>query len=184
MPILLLRRTLGPQQDTVPARFSRAEVNSYYQAHRDRYYTPSQRFIEALVVPTHQLARNVAAQLRRGRPLLALARELKDEGVTRPYTGKLQNTRAAGGIELQRAAQPLGRGDVDMVRQRRGWYVFRVGATLPAMRPSLTEARPQVVQDLQTERYRDAIEAFNTKLRSRYQDRTVCADDIELAECS
>lgn len=71
-----------------------------------------------------------------------------------------------------------------MVRDPRGRYVFRVGASVPAREATLESARSQVTQDLETRRSREIVEAFNAKLRSRYRQETVCSDGYELPDCS
>lgn len=136
--IYTLRLQLGPKPTSIPTEFSPKEIERYFTVHRKRYYTGSQRFVEALVAPTKPLANEVADAFRRGQQLPEVARRYRAEGVTRPYAGHLQNTIATGRKALQRKALPLDRGDVGIVEDPQGWYVFRVGATLP---PSLRRSR-------------------------------------------
>lgn len=176
---LLLRDTLSK-----PPSFSRAKIARYFKDHSKRYGLAPQRIVDALVVPTRATAGRVAAAFRhRGSASANLLRKFKDDGAIRPYRGNLQSTTSSGRAVLQRAALALGRGGVGMVKDPRGWYVFRVAVTLPRTAPTLQSARAEVELDLRSEHARKVAEAYNDKLQAKYQGDTVCADGYDVLEC-
>ncbi len=176
--LLLLQRALSK-----PATFSQDEIARFFEAHEERYVWDARRYVDALVAPTRALARRLVTEFRRGPTSAELMRDFGKAGVTRPYDGNLQDSSATGRAALHRLALTLGKGDAGMVKDPRGWYVFRVGAAVPRMQATLEGARSNVEQDLQFRRGKEIVSAYHERLRSRYRDATVCADGYEIPEC-
>lgn len=172
-----------PKPPTTPPSFSSDEIASYYRSHRRRYLTSSQQLIEAVLTGDRAHAREMATGLRQGRSARALARRYEDEGVRLPFSDNLRSTLAENNAELEKLAGQLRRGGVGMVKEPRGWFVFKVVIDLPSRQQSLQEASSNVAQDLQARRQRALREKYDARLRAQYGDETVCADGYDIAEC-
>lgn len=172
-----------PKPSAKPASYSQAEIAAYYKAHRTRYITEDKRFIDAVVTRTRTQAERAAAQLKRGRAAKRIVAEAKGESVTLPFEGPLI-TLLAGDARLQLAARRVPRGDVAILKDPRGWFVFRVDSVLLPEQQSLEEASSLVTQELDARRAREERDQYNERLRSRYGEDTVCADGHEVPECA
>lgn len=181
--ILLVRGLVGPRWGVEPPPFPRAALVRHYESDREHYRSSAQQLIEAVLAPTPAQARAMAAQLRRGRPARELARQYKNRGIKLPFTDNLLSTLAAGNARLVKMASRVRKGEVAVLKERRGWFVFKVVVDRPAEQLSFDEARSNVALDLWARRGREDVEAYNAKLRSRYQDDTVCARGYEVPEC-
>jgi hypothetical protein len=162
---------------------SRAEIARYFNAHRERYADEPQSFVDAVIVKTRQQRRLVAAEFRKGRTSRELVRRFAGQGTRRAFGGHLENTAFSHNYALYDAARPLGKGEVGIVEDPRGWYVFRVVETLPRREMTLEEATTQVIDDLQVRDMQQRYRTLDSQLRDRYQRDTICANGHDVPEC-
>ncbi len=178
----LLLRSLVQPKPTGFAGTGQTEISRYYAAHRERYMTEDERLIEAIRVPTWPDAKQVAAQLREGRTPAQIVRSGESDGVT-IASEEAQPPAFVGGPRLQRVARRVHQTGVGMLKDPRGWLVFRVAVARPPEQQPLEQVASNVAEELATESLRRHVEVYNARLRSRYRDLTTCADGFELPDC-
>lgn len=175
-----LELALLPQGPADEPALSSERVTAYYRAHRTRYASEDKRYISAIIAQTRKRAEAAAAQLHRG---LAPKRIVTiGKGLTIPFEGP-QVTLLVGDAGLQRAARRVSRGDVGILKDSQGWYIFRVEMVLPARQQTLKEATAQVRTDIEARLNRERLKTYHARLHSRYKDDTICASGYELPDC-
>jgi hypothetical protein len=181
--INLLRSQLAPGLDRIPTSYPQAEIERYFEAHRSRYVTRAQYLVEALIAAERRQADRMARLLEQ-RSARELVRRFGTEGVRAAFPGYYLDTVAIPNQRVAEAAPQMQRGDVAIVKDPRGWYVFRLYVAAPSRAPTLEAARSNVVQDLQARSIRRTYDAYDATLRAKYRDDTMCADGYEVDECS
>jgi foldase protein PrsA len=70
------------------------------------------------------------------------------------------------------------------VKTQFGWYVFEVDKITPASQQSLEQSKDTIRNLLRSERQQKALDEFVKDFREDYRDKTECADDFRIEECS
>ncbi len=173
---------LARSKDSAP-RFSRKEIARYYEANRKRYVAETAHYIDAVLIATLRQARRVAAGFRRGLSAKELVNRFQRQHAMKPFEGGLLDPAFTNRPALKRATDRLGRGDVSMIRDPGGWYVFRVVNTEPRRASTFEQASGTVMEDLQVKNTKERYRQLDRQLLSRYQGITVCASAYQVPEC-
>lgn len=159
---------------------SEAEIARQYRTHQKRYVEAVKRFGPVLIVPTRTEADTVALLLQSGQSQERIARA-KAGKVTILYGEK--TIFPVEGAEI-REGSTARVGEIGIVKDERGWIVYRLRDLLPLKEQySLTAVRNRVKSDIEKRNLRAGTAAYDARLRSDYQEDTTCADDHHVPEC-
>ena len=153
---------------------SDAEVQSYFEANRDRYRGDEKIIARQIIVSEENVAQELRARALNGEDFAALATEFSIEGAeTGGAIGAADDSTDPGPVarlalptQVANAAFSLGSGAVsDVVNQGGRFYVVKVEEFLPAEQQSFDEVSEQVKEDALTIKETGIIEAKLLELR-------------------
>lgn len=131
---------------TVPA----AEVRAYYERNRDRYRREEERVVRHVLVNTETLAHRVAARIRAGEEMGAVAWDVSRDRGSRTLGGDLGAVRRgefAGPLEEAVFAATIGQ-LLGPIRTDHGWHVARVERIVPGRVIAYAEVRAKIEEEL------------------------------------
>ena len=73
---------------------------------------------------------------------------------------------------------------VGPIKTQFGWYVFEVDKVSPASQQTLDESKEAIRNLLRSQGQQEALDKWIKSFREDYKDKTDCADDFRIAECS
>ncbi|KPQ31953.1 MAG: SurA N-terminal domain/PPIC-type PPIASE domain, partial [Porphyrobacter sp. HL-46] len=163
------RRTLrfavfGADMLEVSATPSEAEIAARYKRDADRYKAGERRAVTSFVVPTEDAARALAARIRAGTSLEAVAREagFNSSGTELRDRETLANATsfafAENVFKAERGAA------VEPAQGTLGWYVARVDEIERIPARSLAEARSDIAEQLTTEKRSAAVADLTSEI--------------------
>ncbi len=149
---------------------SDAEVQSYFEANRNRYRGEEKIKARQIVVTEDQLAQELKARVRNGEDFATLATEYSVEGAdVGGAIGGDEPTavaRLALPSQVADAAFSLGTGAVtDVVSQGGRFYLVKVEEFIPSVQQEFAEVEEQVREDALTTKETGVIEAKLLELR-------------------
>jgi foldase protein PrsA len=147
-----------------------ADVESYYDKNKKRFAQPEQRDLRVVLTKTQDKANEAHAALESGQAWKDVAKQYSIDEASKAQGGKL-------------ASVPKGQQE-GPVKTQFGWYVFEVSKITPASQQSLEQSRDAIKSLLEGQRKQKALDAFIKDFRDQYKDKTQCADDYRVAECS
>jgi len=156
------RRTLrfavfGADTLQVDAAPTAAEIAERYKRDAAKYAASEKRVVTSFVVPTEDAAKALAARIRGGASLEAVAREA---GFTASTTQARDREAMAGATSFafaQNAFKATQGGLVDPAQGTLGWYVARVDKIERTPARTLAQATPEITEQLTGEKRAAAI---------------------------
>jgi len=175
------RRTLrfavfGADMLEVSATPSEAEIAARYKRDADRYKAGERRAVTSFVVPTEDAARALAARIRAGTSLEAVAREagFNSSGTELRDRETLANATsfafAENVFKAERGAA------VEPAQGTLGWYVARVDEIERIPARSLAEARSDIAEQLTTEKRSAAVADLTSEIEAEIDGGTALAE--------
>jgi len=167
-------------------KVSDEEVGDYYEENKETFAQPERRDLNVVLTKTEERAEQALEELENGSSFRAVAREFSIDEASKSQGGKLPDV-AKGQQEraLDEAVFSAQRGELEgPVRTQFGYYVFEVTDVTPASQQSLEEAEETIKNLLRSQKQQEALDGFIKDFREEYKDKTDCADDYVIAECS
>jgi foldase protein PrsA len=168
------------------AKVSNADVEAYYDKNKKRFAQPERRDLHVVLTKTQDKANQARQALDSGTAWKDVAKQYSIDEASKAQGGKLASV-AKGQQDkaLEEAVFAAQKGDLKgPVKTQFGWYVFEVDKITPASQQSLEESRDAIKSLLEGQRKQKALDAFIKDFRDQYKDKTQCADDYRVAECS
>lgn len=165
-------------EDAVPGSSapSTAEVAARYKQDASKYAPSESRTVTQLILPTKQAAESIAARVRGGAALDAVAREtgLQTASVG-PITKGEYTAQASAAVAS--AAFAAGQGQIAAVnRSGLGWHIVRVDAIDRRPGKTIDQARPEIVEQLTEEKRRAAFNELAADIEDRFASGESLAD--------
>jgi parvulin-like peptidyl-prolyl isomerase len=168
------------------AKVTDADVQAYYDKNKKRFAQPERRDLRVVLTKTQDKANEARAALEGGQDWKAVAKQYSIDEASKAQGGKLAAV-AKGQQDkaLDEAVFAAAKGELKgPVKTQFGWYVFEVEKITPATQQSLDQSRDAIKSLLEGQRKQKALDAFIKDFRDEYRDKTECADDYRVAECS
>jgi foldase protein PrsA len=163
-----------------------ADVEDYYDKNKKRFAQPERRDLLVVVTKTQDKAEAARAAIEGGQAWKDVAKQYSIDEASKAQGGKLASV-AKGQQDkaLDAAAFAAPKDELKgPVKTQFGWYVFKVDKITPASQQSLDQSRDAIKSLLEGQRKQKALDAFIKDFRDEYKDKTDCADDYRVAECS
>jgi foldase protein PrsA len=163
-----------------------ADVEQYYDKNKKRFAQPERRDLRVVLTKTQDKANQARQALDGGQAWKDVAKQYSIDEASKAQGGKLASV-AKGQQDkaLEEAVFAAQKGDLKgPVKTQFGWYVFEVEKITPASQQSLEQSRDAIKSLLEGQRKQKALDAFIKDFRDEYKDKTHCADDYRVAECS
>jgi [acyl-carrier-protein] S-malonyltransferase len=126
------------------------EIRAYHERNRDLYRREEVRRVRHVLVGTESMAERVAARIRAGEEMAAVAWELSRDRGSRALGGDIGEVRRgefAGPLEDALFTASI-RQLLGPIRTDHGWHVARVEEIIHARALSYAEARPEIEAEL------------------------------------
>jgi foldase protein PrsA len=162
------------------------DVSEYYDKNKKRFAQPERRDLLILLTKTKARGEQAKQALESGQSWKQAVKEYSIDEASKAQAGKLPGV-AKGQQEksLDDAVFAAEKGVVSgPVKTQFGWYVFEVTNVTAASQQSLKEAKATIENLLKSERQQKALDDFIKDFREEYRDKTDCADDYKVTECS
>jgi parvulin-like peptidyl-prolyl isomerase len=156
-----------------------AELQAYYESHKDQFEVGEKRRVAQILVPTKDEADAVYAQLVSGADFAEVAKKSSRDMVTAGSGGDLGWVPASGIPEAFERVASMQPGDLlKPVRTDSGWHVVKLLEIAPKTIPSFEEAREKVRTSAIDEQKRAARAFWIEKLRNASR---IVVDDAAIA---
>ena len=161
------------------------QVRTYYERNRAQFDQPASRELRLIVAKTQRAGEQAKRALEQGRSWTSVSKEYSTSADVSNGGEPVRYSRGGLLTDLDDEVFSAREGVVNgPVKARFGWSVFAVGKTYPASRRSLPSVRAELEQALLASAQQRAVDRFAKRFRATYRDKTTCADDFRVAECS
>jgi len=150
-----------------------AEVEKYYNEHKEQYKVAESRDVRHILVANRPLANRLRGQLQNGASFGALAKKHSADPGSKENGGKLTVRRGETVAPFDKAAFSLDKGQLSQpVKTQFGWHLIEpVGDVKPASTTPLEDVKEQIRQQLLQERRQKAIADWSKGLNDEYDDQ-------------
>jgi parvulin-like peptidyl-prolyl isomerase len=164
---------------------STGDVADYYNKNKQRFGQPERRDLLVVLTKTEGKAKDARAALQKGDSFKKVAKRFSIDQASKEQGGKLPAvTKGQQEKALDQAVFSAKKGALTgPVKTQFGWYVFRVTKVTAASQQSLQESSQTIRNLLRSQREQKALEGFVNKFRSKYKDKTSCADGFKTPDC-
>jgi foldase protein PrsA len=163
-----------------------ADIEEYYDKNKRRFAQPERRDLRVVLTKTEAKAEQARNALNDGQSWKQVVNEYsideasKAQGGLLPAVAKGQQDKA-----LDDAVFQAKKGELEgPVKTQFGWYVFEVDKITPASQQSLEQSKDTIRNLLRSERQQKTLDDWIKEFREDYRDKTECADDYRIEECS
>ncbi|MSO92116.1 MAG: hypothetical protein EXQ86_01785 [Rhodospirillales bacterium] len=132
------------------------EIKEAYESRHQEFSTPARRVIEQFVVGDEERAMRAHALLKEGRPFADVAKEIAGKSGTDLEFGPLARDQMLPELAEPTFALPVG-GFGEPIRSPLGWHLVRVVKAEPAVTKTIGDVKPQLRQDVATEKAFDRL---------------------------
>ena len=183
--------TTQPQPEELAAELgiTDEQVATFYDENPIQFEEPETRDVRAVLTETQEEADEALARLERddsARSWEEVAKELSTDEATK-RTGGLRPGLIEGQsdpvLDEQAFAAPEGE-LVGPFEAEAGFYVLEVERVSPPETTSLEDARPQILQTLNSARQQELAQSFQQDFADKWTSRTFCADGFLIDRCS
>ncbi len=162
------------------------DLQEYYEKNKSRFAQPERRDLRVVLTKTEAKAEQARNALNDGQPWKQVVKEYsideasKAQGGLLPAVAKGQQDKA-----LDDAVFDAKKGELEgPVKTQFGWYVFEVDKVAPASQQSLEQSKDTIRNLLRSERQQKTLDEWIKDFRENYREKTECADDFRIEECS
>jgi foldase protein PrsA len=162
------------------------EISEYYDKNKKRFAQPERRDLLVVLTKTEAQAEKAKAALENGDSFKQVAKQYSIDEASKAQGGKLPAvTQGQQEKAFDDAIFGAKKGElVGPVKTQFGWYVFEVSKVSPASQQSLDEAKEAIRNLLRSQGQQEALDKWIKSFREDYKDKTDCADEFRIAECS
>jgi peptidyl-prolyl cis-trans isomerase SurA len=173
---MLTRRVIG-QEVSSRINIPRAEVEKYYEEHKDEFMREDRVFLREILISTEgktgeeleaaeKKAKDVHERAQRGEKFGELARDNSDAVTARNYGELGSFTRGQLRKDIEDFVFNASRGDVtDLIKLDNGYLIIKVEERHSKGLASLDEVYNEVMEKLYMPQFQPAIRQFLTRLR-------------------
>jgi foldase protein PrsA len=162
------------------------DISEYYDKNKKRFAQPERRDLLVVLTKTEAQAEKAKAALEDGDSFKQVAKQYSIDEASKAQGGKLPAvTQGQQEKAFDDAIFGAKKGElVGPVKTQFGWYVFEVSKVSPASQQSLDEAQEAIRNLLRSQGQQEALDKWIKSFREDYKDKTDCADEFRIAECS
>ncbi len=162
------------------------DISEYYDKNKKRFAQPERRDLLVVLTKTEAQAEKAKAALESGDSFKQVAKQYSIDEASKAQGGKLPAvTQGQQEKAFDDAIFGAKKGElVGPVKTQFGWYVFEVSKVSPASQQSLDEAQEAIRNLLRSQGQQEALDKWIKSFREDYKDKTDCADEFRIAECS
>ena len=167
-------------------KVSDEDVEEYYDENKETFAQPERRDLNVVLTKTEDKGQEAFEQLKDGESFKSVSKEFSIDEASKAQGGKLPDV-AKGQQEkaLDSAVFSAAKGELEgPVKTQFGYYVFEVSDITPASQQTLDQAKETIKNLLRSQQQQKALDGFIKDFREEYKDKTDCADDYVIAECS
>lgn len=175
------RRTLrfavfGEDTLKVDATATEAEIAARYKRDAAQYQARERRAVTAFVVPTEEAARALAARVRGGASLEAVAREAGFTAAPAELRTREEMASATSYAFAENAFKAVQGSVIEPAKGTLGWYVARLDKIERIPQRSLAEVREDIAKTLAEEKRRAAIADLVAEIEREIDSGTALAE--------
>jgi foldase protein PrsA len=165
---------------------SDAQISSYYNKNKQRFAQPERRDLLVVLTRTKAKADQAKAAITGGQKWAAVAKKFSIDQASKAQGGKLPGV-AKGQQEkafddaIFKAKKGATTGPI---KTQFGFYVFQVTKVTPASQQSLAQTKETIKNLLKSQNQQKALNAFVTKFRKDYKNKTKCSKAYLIPDCS
>ena len=162
------------------------DISEYYDKNKKRFAQPERRDLLVVLTKTEAQADKAKAALESGDSFKQVAKKYSIDEASKAQGGKLPAvTEGQQEKAFDSAIFGAKKGElVGPVKTQFGWYVFEVDKVSPASQQTLDESKEAIKNLLRSQGQQQALDKWIKSFREDYKDKTDCADDFRIAECS
>jgi foldase protein PrsA len=163
-----------------------ADISEYYDKNKKRFAQPERRDLLVVLTKTEAQADKAKAALEDGDSFKEVAKKYSIDEASKAQGGKLPAvTQGQQEKAFDDAIFDAKKGElVGPIKTQFGWYVFEVDKVNPASQQTLEESKEAIRNLLRSQGQQEALDKWIKSFREDYKDKTDCADDFRIAECS
>ena len=167
-------------------KVSEEDISAYYDKNKKRFAQPERRDLLVVLTKTEAQANEAKAALEDGDSFKQVAKKYSIDEASKAQGGKLPAvTEGQQEQAFDQAIFGAKKGElVGPVKTQFGWYVFEVDKVNPASQQTLEESKESIRNLLRSQGQQTALDKWIKSFREDYKDKTDCADDFRIAECS
>jgi foldase protein PrsA len=167
-------------------KVSNEDISEYYDKNKKRFAQPERRDLLVVLTKTEAQADKAKAALESGDSFKQVAKKYSIDEASKAQGGKLPAvTEGQQEKAFDSAIFGAKKGElVGPVKTQFGWYVFEVSKVSPASQQTLDESKEAIKNLLRSQGQQQALDKWIKSFREDYKDKTDCADDFRIAECS
>jgi foldase protein PrsA len=162
------------------------DIQEYYEKNKSRFAQPERRDLRVVLTKTEAKAQQARNALNDGQPWKQVVKEYSIDEASKAQAGLLPAV-AKGQQDkaLDDAVFDAKKGQLEgPVKTQFGWYVFEVDKVTPASQQSLEQSKDTIRNLLRSERQQKTLDEWIKSFREDYREKTECADDFRIEECS
>jgi foldase protein PrsA len=162
------------------------DISEYYDKNKKRFAQPERRDLLVVLTKTEEQADKAKAALEDGQSFKQVAKQYSIDEASKAQGGKLPAvTQGQQEKAFDDAIFGAEKGElVGPVKTQFGWYVFEVDKVSQASQQTLDESKEAIRNLLRSQGQQEALDKWIKSFREDYKDKTDCADDFRIAECS
>ncbi len=167
-------------------KVSEQDISEYYEKNKQRFAQPERRDLLVVLTKTEAQANEAKAALEDGDSFKQVAKKYSIDEASKAQGGKLPAiTQGQQEKAFDEAIFGADKGElVGPVKTQFGWYVFEVDKVSPASQQTLDESKEAIRNLLRSQGQQQALDKWIKSFREDYKDKTDCADDFAIPECS
>jgi foldase protein PrsA len=167
-------------------KVSEEDISAYYDKNKKRFAQPERRDLLVVLTKTEAQANQAKAALEDGDSFKQVAKKYSIDEASKAQGGKLPAvTEGQQEQAFDQAIFGAKKGElVGPVKTQFGWYVFEVEKVTPASQQTLEESKESIRNLLRSQGQQTALDKWIKSFREDYKDKTDCADDFRIPECS
>jgi foldase protein PrsA len=167
-------------------KVSEQDISEYYEKNKQRFAQPERRDLLVVLTKTEAKAKQAKAALEDGDSFKQVAKQYSIDEASKAQGGKLAAvTKGQQEKAFDDAIFSAKKGElVGPIETQFGWYVFEVDKVSAASQQSLEESKEAIRNLLRSQGQQKALDKWIKSFREEYKDKTECADDFRIAECS
>ena len=167
-------------------KVSEEDISAYYDKNKKRFAQPERRDLLVVLTKTEAQANEAKAALEDGDSFKQVAKKYSIDEASKAQGGKLPAvTEGQQEQAFDEAIFGAKKGElVGPVKTQFGWYVFEVSKVTPASQQTLEESREAIRNLLRSQGQQTSLDKWIKSFREDYKDKTDCADDFRIPECS
>jgi foldase protein PrsA len=190
---ILFRVKLDQLQQKLTAKITQdakkvtdADISEYYEKNKQRFAQPERRDLLVVLTKTEAKAKQAKAALEGGDSFQQVAKKYSIDEASKAQGGKLAAvTKGQQEKAFDDAIFSAKKGElVGPIETQFGWYVFEVDKVTGASQQSLDESKEAIRNLLRSQGQQQALDKWIKSFREDYKDKTHCADDFRIPECS